>query len=334
VKLKTTTQSEKAQRTTFDYLSIALPSKNFSVGFGLMPFSSVGYSVKNSNTTLNQFNKFEGSGGINRVYTTFSYKINSNFNAGVDFQYNFGTIETKKVTTQSNVQYGTRELNTSGVGGFSFNLGLSYQKKINKNLNFFSGATFAPQASLTLKNERTIAAVQALTDGEVGVGDPFQVPVSNTKLKLPSKFSFGSGIGNLKKWFVGAEFTLQNNSNFGNRFDDITNVKFQNATKISVGGFFVPKYNSFSNYWKRITYRGGFRYENTGLVINNQSIKDAAVSLGFGFPLASNSFSNINIGLEYGKRGTTKAGLIEENYTNISIGFSFNDRWFVKRKYD
>ena len=79
-------------------------------------------------------------------------------------------------------------------------------------------------------------------------------------------FSFGSGIGNLKKWFVGAELTLQNNSNFGNRFDDITNVTYQNATKISVGGFFVPKYNSFSDYWKRITYRGGFRYENTGLV--------------------------------------------------------------------
>ena len=334
VKLKTSTQSEKAQRTTFDYLSIALPSKNFSIGFGLLPFSSVGYSVRNTNTTLNQNNKFEGSGGINRVYTTFSYKINSNFSAGVDFQYNFGTIETKKVTSQSDVQNGTRELNTSGVGGFSFNLGLSYQKKINKNLNFFSGLTFAPQASLTLKNERTIAAVQVLTDAEVEVGDPYNVPVSNTKLKLPSKFSFGSGIGNLKKWFVGAELTFQNNSNFGNRFDDITNVTYQNATKVSLGGFFIPKYNSFSDYWKRITYRGGFRYENTGLVINNQSVKDAAVSLGFGFPVGSNTFSNINIGLEYGKRGTTKAGLIEENYTNISIGFSFNDRWFIKRKYD
>ena len=334
VKLKTATQSEKAQRTTFDYLSIALPSKNFSVGFGLMPFSSVGYSVRNSNTTLSQDNKFEGSGGINRVYTTFSYKINSNFSAGIDLQYNFGTIETKKITTQTDIQYGTRELNTSSVGGFSLNAGLSYKRKINSKLDFFSGLTFAPQANLTLRNERTLTAVQAITNSEVEVGEPIDIPVSNTKLKLPSKFSFGSGIGNLKKWFVGAELTFQNNSNFGNRFDDITNVTYQNATKISVGGFFVPKYNSFSDYWKRITYRGGFRYENTGLVVNNQSIKDAAVSLGFGFPIGSNTFSNINIGLEYGKRGTTKAGLIEENYTNISIGLSFNDRWFIKRKYD
>lgn len=334
VKLKTATQNEKAQRTTFDYLSIALPSKKFSIGLGLIPFSSVGYTIRNRNETLLQDNKFEGSGGINRVYTTLSYKINSSFSAGVDLQYNFGTIETKKITTQDDIQYGTRELNTSNVSGLSFNIGLSYKRKINSKLDFFSGLTFAPESNLTLKNERTLTAVQNSIETEVPVGEPFDVPVSNTKLKLPAKYSFGSGIGNLKKWFVGAELTLQNNSNFGNRFDDITNVAYQNGTKISVGGFFVPKYNSFSDYWKRITYRGGFRYENTGLVINNQSIKDAAVSLGFGFPIGSNTFSNINLGIEYGKRGTTNSGLVEENYTNISIGFSFNDRWFIKRKYD
>ncbi len=334
VKLKTTTQSEKAQRTTFDYLSIALPSKKFTIGFGLMPFSSVGYSIRNSNAILNQDNRFEGSGGINRVYGTLSAKINSNFSAGIDLQYNFGTIETKKITTQFDIQYGTREINTSNVGGFGFNIGLSYKKKINNKLDLFSGLTFAPQSNLTLRNERTITAVQAITNAEIEVGDPFNVPVANTNLKLPSKFSFGSGIGNLKKWFVGAELIFQNNSNFGNRFNDITSVTYQNATKISLGGFFVPKYNSFAGYWKRITYRGGLRYENTGLSINNQSIKDAAMSLGFGFPIGSNTFSNINIGLEYGKRGTTIAGLVEENYTNISIGLSFNDRWFIKRKYD
>jgi len=334
VKLKTSTQSEKAQRATFDYLAIALPSKNFTVGFGLLPFSSVGYSVRNSSENPNQINKFEGSGGINRVYGTISYKINSNFNIGLDLQYNFGSIETKKVTNQEDIQFGTRELNTSNVGGFSLNAGLSYKKKINKSIDFFSGLTFAPQANLTLNNERTIAIVNSFGGVELEVGTPITVPVSQTKLKLPTKFSFGSGIGDLRKWFVGAELTWQNNSNLGNRFNDITDVSYQNATKVSVGGFFVPKYNSFSDYWKRITYRGGFRYENTGLVINNQSIKDTAVSFGFGFPVGTNSFSNINIGLEYGKRGTTKAGLIEENYTNIIIGLSFNDRWFVKRKFD
>jgi hypothetical protein len=42
----------------------------------------------------------------------------------------------------------------------------------------------------------------------------------------------------------------------------------------------------------------------------------------------------MNIGYEYGKRGTTNAGLIQENYSNITISLSLNDKWFLKRKID
>ena len=52
-----------------------------------------------------------------------------------------------------------------------------------------------------------------------------------------------------------------------------------------------------------------------------------------GFPIGGN-FSNINLGIEYGKRGTTASGLVQENYLNVSVGLSFSDRWFVKRKID
>ena len=64
-----------------------------------------------------------------------------------------------------------------------------------------------------------------------------------------------------------------------------------------------------------------------------ESINDTALTLGLGLPVGG-ALSNINLGMEYGKRGTTNAGLIQENYLNISIGLSFNDKWFVKRKFD
>ena len=80
-------------------------------------------------------------------------------------------------------------------------------------------------------------------------------------------------------------------------------------------------------------YRAGLRYENTGLVLQNKSITDAAMNVGFGLPL-SGTFSNININFEYGKRGTTYYNLVEENYFNISIGLSLSDKWFIKRKFD
>jgi len=57
------------------------------------------------------------------------------------------------------------------------------------------------------------------------------------------------------------------------------------------------------------------------------------MTLGLGLPIPG-AFSNINIGIEFGKRGATNANLVQENYTNISIGLSLNDKWFVKKLYN
>ena len=156
--------------------------------------------------------------------------------------------------------------------------------------------------------------------------------VADTTVKLPSKFSIGAGVGQMRKWQVGSEIVLTNSSNFGNRFNDITTATFENATQFKVGGFYIPKFNSFNHYFDRVVYRAGFNYQNTGLVINNKSIKDQTISLGVGLPLGG--FANLNLGFEFGKRGTKLANLVSENYNNVVIGLSINDRWFVKRKYD
>jgi hypothetical protein len=74
------------------------------------------------------------------------------------------------------------------------------------------------------------------------------------------------------------------------------------------------------------------KYEKIGLIVNNESIKDVGMSLGAGIPIPG-SFSNVNLGIEFGKRGTTSADLVQENYVNFSVSFSFNDKWFVKSKY-
>jgi hypothetical protein len=35
-----------------------------------------------------------------------------------------------------------------------------------------------------------------------------------------------------------------------------------------------------------------------------------------------------------GKRGTKYFNLIEENYFNLSVGLSFSDKWFERRKFN
>jgi hypothetical protein len=339
-KSKTETQEAKARRTSLDYMAIAIPVGKAGIGFGLIPYSSLGYKIGKINHVINGndtirsiYSRYNGIGGVNKVFVGFGYQLTKKINFGADVQYNFGTIETSSLQYQTDLQYGSRENNTSDIRGVNFDFGLTYQTKLNSKYSFFSSLTYTPESKLTLGNSRNIEVVELLSSSAVTIVERQQIPVEDTTIKIPSKLAFGAGFGQLKKWLIGAEVTLLQNSVMSNRFNDIIGSTYENSVRYSVGGFFIPNYNSYTSYFKRVVYRGGLRYENTGLVLQNKSITDFAANIGLGMPL-SGTFTNINIGLEIGKRGTKYYNLVEENYINLSVGLSLSDKWFVKRKFD
>lgn len=333
-KLKTDSQKEKTQRTTFDYLAFAIPIGKFGAGFGLIPYSSVGYKIESISADASQNNKrFNGFGGLNKVFFGAGYKIMPNLSIGVDAHYNFGKIETNSLEFIPLIPIGSRELNTADLSGINFNFGVMFQSKINKNTSFFSSLNFTPQSTLVSENSRIIQTVSYNSNYDLLPVDSFPAQNTSTDLKLPSKLSFGAGIGNTKKWLIGADITLQNAGNLANTYNTIDNVRYEKYAKFSIGGFYIPNYKSFTSYTKRITYRGGFKYEKTGLVVNSVSINDVGLTLGLGLPVIG-SLSNVNFGLELGKKGTTSSNLIQENYTNFSVSFSLSDKWFIKTKFN
>ena len=252
----------------------------------------------------------------------------------MDINFNFGLIETENALFSSQAFYGTLEKNSSSISGLNINTGVMYNTPLTKKIQLYSSFTYTPESRLNSLNSRNISNVQfsALT-GYIPLDNAVDVDVPNNSINLPSKFALGVGIGQSKKWSLGAEFTRQQFSSYSNRFLDITAGKFENANKIALGGYIIPKYNSFNSYFARVNYRAGLRYENTGLVIKNKSITDAAFTAGLGLPVGG-LLSNINLGFEYGKRGTRAENLVEENYMNFTISLSLTDKWFVKRKYD
>ncbi|WP_338408829.1 hypothetical protein [uncultured Flavobacterium sp.] len=333
-KLKTDAESASAQRTTLDYLALALPFGKLGVGFGLIPYSSVGYKIESISTDNSQNNKrFNGSGGVNKVFLGMGYKLAPNLSIGADAHYNFGKIETNSLEFMPFIPIGSRELNTSDLSGVNFNFGMMYQTKISKKLSLFSSLNFSPESTLASQNTRNISTVVLNSNIGVQVVDEMENLSTPTDLKLPSKLSFGAGIGDSGKWLLGAEITSQNKGNLANSYNTIDNVVYEKYSKYSIGGYYVPNSKSFSSYAKRITYRAGLKYEKTGLVINSKSINDMGLTLGVGLPITG-SFSNVNFGLEMGKKGTKAANLIQENYINLNVSFSLNDKWFVKTKFD
>lgn len=323
---------ETAQRTSLDYLAVGLPLGKFGATFGVMPFSAIGYKIQNLTDDLRS-SRNTGEGGINKAFAGVAYNFSENLSFGLDIQYNFGTIETESVLFLPDVILGSRERNESRITGVSTNFAVLYSKNISDKLSLSATIGYSPESKLNSDNTRNIATVTYLLNGNESVNDSQDIAVNDTKLVVPTKYTFGTGIGMNKKWFVGLEYVFQENSKMGNRFDDIDNTTFENSNKFILGGFFIPKYNSFTSYWSRVNYRAGLRYENTGLIINSKAINDYGINFGLGLPVGGR-LSNINVGFEYGKKGTIYNNLIEENYFNISIGLSLNDLWFEKRKYD
>lgn len=338
--LKNANGSEKTTSGSFDYLALSFPAGKLAVAAGIMPYSFVGYNMQNTNKANNitEARKYIGEGGLNRTFLGLSYKINQNLSVGVDGGYIFGDTETsltKFVTDNGDglaLDRGSRIRNQNNYSGLTVNAGVNYQQAIAKNLKLYAGATFSPEMKLSNDQTKTLATVQFDQAGVINEIDSKVTTSTNEKMLLPMNYSVGVGVGNHLKWFIGTEYTATQTSKY-NSFYAYENAKYNDYMKIGVGGFYTPKYNSFTSYFERMTYRAGFNYEDTGLVINSEAIKGYNANLGFGFPVGRFN-SNINLGFEYGQRGNTNKGLIKENYYGVNIGFSFNDIWFKRRKFD
>jgi len=337
VKLKDFTDEESSSVTSLEYISVALPlSPKFGVGFGILPYTAVGYNVFSETTNATQdtvLNQFSGDGGLNKVFLSAGYEITKNLHVGGTVNFSFGNVQYQSVQSIDGVQYGTINTRESEVNGYDFNFGATYTPRIKNKYTLFTSVTVNTQANLVSSNSERLGSFSLSTGEEIEVRDIDLEPsnLRNTELKIPTTTSFGLGFGRDKKWFLGAEYSLQALSSFRNDFIDPENVAYEDANTIRVGGYFVPDYASFTSYLKRITYRAGARTSRTGLVVNNKSIHDFGITFGLGLPVGG-GFSNMNLGFEYGKRGTTVANLIEETYFKVSVGLSFNDKWFQKRK--
>jgi long-subunit fatty acid transport protein len=333
-KLKTSSESASARRTTLDYLAVGLPLGKFGLGFGLLPYSSVGYKIESLATDASQNNnRFNGTGGLSKVFLGLGYKITPSLSFGADAHYNFGKIETSSLEFITGVPVGTRELNKVDLSGVNFDAGLMYQTKINKKLSFFSSLNYTLESTLSSTNKRSISTVMYNASYDLSLVDAIDDVTIQKDLKLPSKLTIGVGIGEARKWLIGAQVSMRDAGSLAISYNNLDNVSYEKQQKYSLGGYYIPNYKSYTSYAKRIVYRGGFRYEKTGLVVNSESINDMGITLGIGMPITG-SFSNINFGFEIGKKGTTTSGLVQENYANLSVGMSLNDKWFVKRKFN
>ena len=339
------TNKETSNATSLSYFTLALPvGSKAGVSLGIQPVSSVGYSLTNlvldTSGTTTETSIFSGEGGVSRVYGSFGIKLFKEISLGIEADFSFGSIE-KSITNQiQDVSLLTKYKEDLLVRGGSVTLGAQYKKALKNKLELSAGATLKMGNDLKVTGDDYLYSFTYNGSSEF-IRDTISQTRINGKYQLPLKATIGAGLGQFDKWYVGVEYESQDaiattglldNSNAGFRYGK--------SNRFSLGGYYLPKVNSISSYFERITYRAGVRLEKSGLLVdgslpytNFTSVDDFGISFGLGLPLKQ--LSTMNMGFEFGKRGTLTNNLIQENYFNFRLSLSLTDtNWFQKRKID
>ncbi|MGK0412137.1 MAG: hypothetical protein ACJA1B_000326 [Polaribacter sp.] len=344
--IKSATTEQSSVSTSLSYVALAFPlGKNAGFSFGMQPISSVGYTLSNAisdidgNTT--EISLYEGSGGVNRFYGSFGIKVFKEFSLGIEADFSFGNLENSIINQRGEVALATKYEEINNVRGGAVKLGAQYQKELKNELVLNAGATVKLGNNLNVTGNDYLYSVTFSGIGSEFPRDTISATEIDGKFNLPLKSTFGVGIGKLDKWYAGLEYESQDAiSTTGLSANTNGAFRYGKSNRIALGGFYLPKVNSISSYWNRVTYRAGVRMENSGLLVdgvgngaNFTEINDFGISFGLGLPLKR--LSTINMGFEFGKRGTIENNLIEENYFNFRLSLSLTDtNWFIKRKID
>lgn len=338
-----------AQRTfnmNIDYITVGFPVTNWwNASIGAAPYSRIQYFFREeiNESILGEGMTFDysGFGGFNEFYIGNSFEISEVLSLGFNASYLFGSLDRKQISylTEKSAISASVENTTNYISSdFYFKGGIQFYPTIGEKHQIILGATYDFRSNIDVKLKGKTLRFNTANTGGIST-DSLNFSIDTlAPLVLPSKIAVGFSYIYDKKLLFTAEYIKQDwtGTNIAN-----SNFKAGLYESYRFGAEFTPA--PLSNrlrepYYKRINYRLGGNYTKTYLYTNERNISDYSVSAGLGFPLknARKVFTgtSINVGYQYGSRGTTENGLIQDKYHNFTIGLTLHDFWFLKPKYD
>ncbi|MBR5604662.1 MAG: hypothetical protein IKW51_10795 [Bacteroidales bacterium] len=326
--------TENGSNASFDYASVGISAgKRWKMGLGIMPYSTKEYNVITEHDDLGSYNvAFQGEGGLNRAFFANGIKLSDNLSLGLTGSFIFGTLSDNTSVYYPDSTFflnGKRSISTR-VSDFKLDYGLIYKFPIS-SYNVTLGLTYSQGSNMSSKRNIFIRSMFK------GFQEHTESPIDtllykeneNINVTIPQGYGVGITIDKGRGWLVGADFNWTGWEGFTMNG---ANDSLQNSWNVAVGASYKPEATSISKYYKKITYRAGFHFDQTYYNVYGQSINKYGLTLGMGLPMPR-SLTSLNVALEFGTMGTTKNNLVKENYINLSISMSIYDKWFMKKKY-
>jgi len=332
--------TDNINTANINYIAVGIPTKRFGFGFGVLPYSSVGFNLQSTEeyNTANSITSrlFGAEGNINRAFVSIGLPLLKYLSLGASANYNFGKFNYEKFNLIENVNYGIFSNSSSEISGFTYNFSSNLSIPLKNDFTLNLVYSFYPEGDLDSYNIESLYTSNTSSITLESLGDFVDVDLNsrgleNTKLPVPKKSIYSLGLEKKNSWFIGFQYESKLSSNFENVFLDTQNVSYRDSNSLSIGGYIIPDSSSLISYWKRVKYRIGIKNEKKSIIVNNLPINHFSLNLGLGLPIAG--LSKANLGLEIGKVGDNDS-LVKENYFALRLGLSLNDVWFIKRMYN
>ena len=331
VNIESNDESQTLNNLSLSHINFGFPLTNkIGSSFGIIPYSSVGYSMQSRDENYNADMLYNGDGGISKVYVGGSLELHKNLSVGANASYLFGGLNRrKKLEFDDETIFNSRSNSQINVKGLFYEVGAIFSKQLEGDKSSISIAFNTSNTSeIKAKRSNLVETFEYSGEYEI-VKDTFVNSIVKGDMILPRHTNFGISYTR-DKWLFVFDYSTQNWSEYEllGESDSLVNSK-----RISGGFQFTPDISSVNQFYKRCHYRLGIALNTTPLQINNTQLEDKSISFGLGIPIKKNR-STYDLSLIFGQRGTTNNNLLKENYVKIGLNMSFEGIWFVKQKYN
>ncbi len=336
---------KNAKNANFDYVVAGFRAfKHFGVSFGVMPYSSVGYSFSKKNdvgdiNSTTYTNTYKGTGGLHQAFIGIGWEMFKGFSIGVNGSYLWGDYERSIINSYSDAYVNTlSKYYTANVTNYKLDAGVQVTIPFSKKTNLTMGFTYGLGHKLGSDPECKVIS----TNSQTSVSDTATYKVENG-LILPTTLSGGMMLNLNGKLRLGADYQLQQWGKEAFPEYGVVNGKptytlkdnyYKDRQKFTIGAEYC-KNNQSRRFLDRLRLRAGASYTTPYFNINGQDgPKEISVSAGFGIPLMNiwNNRSVLNISGQWVRMDASN--LLRENIFRINVGITFNERWFMKWKVD
>lgn len=312
------------------------------LGFGINPFKK----------SLQKFSRSAGKDSLVAHKQTKKYKrvkfareLLSELSIGGRADYLFGNVlhSSSIVYPNSNNYYHTRRYRAVSYNDFtgSFGIQTSFsidsvgKRELRKKSKIGIGYFMSLPNSMSVKTSNLGYNYSLNAFGDETPKDTFIYVIDKKgTIKLPIEQGIGISYKKGDNWALAADASYTNWQQF-RYLDAVTELK--NSYRVALGICFTPnKYAAGSGaYLKRVQYRIGGFYQTGSIELKNTDISNRAITFGLSLPVGLRMQpSVVNIGVQLGEMGSMNNNLMRERYAKVILGFTFNDKWFTKFRYD